>query len=315
MAHARTGVILLSSVVDPMPLDEFERFAEVAFADAERGNDTFVIGRMMMAVAWNYLNRGLSLEGRRWAYRLMTFGRDRQDQRSQGMALWLLGWLDVVAEDYVSALGHGEECTRIALAPLDHQMGHQVIGMSQVLLGRIEEGCQTLRRHQQVAVANEWHYSALGTEPLLGVSMLLRGDIKQGVKQLETTIHTCEIEYGYQAGGDFSRLYLAEFYIALLRRTGRMSLVRVLKSPLFILNARRVAAKRADALLTAARRNTQFSDRGVFRARIDFNLGLLHKATGRSDLARSHLSEARIVALAQEADALVAKIEAAMVSL
>jgi hypothetical protein len=63
-----------------------------------------------------------------------------------------------------------------------------------------------------------------------------------------------------------------------------------------------------------ALRNPQISERGVVRARIYFNLGMIHKAMGRLDLAGAHLDEARKVASAQEATALIAKIDAAKAS-
>jgi hypothetical protein len=209
----------------------------------------------------------------------------------------------------------GEECVQTALTPIDRQVGQLVIGFAQVLLGRVDEGIEMLRRHRQVALANEWHYSALGGEPALGVSMLLRGDLKNDVRQLESTIDACENRYGIQSLADLTRLYLAEFYVALLLGPGKLSFGMTLKNLFFILNAKRVAAKKAEALLSAALRNPLFTDRGVVRARIDYNLGLLHKMMGCRELARAHSADARGAALAQQAVALVAKIDAAMISL
>jgi class 3 adenylate cyclase/tetratricopeptide (TPR) repeat protein len=313
-AHARVCVIILSIFADPMPLDEFERFAERAFSEAEPGGDVHVIGRMMMAIAWNYVNRGLALEARQWASRMAKFGRDRHDQRSQGMALWLLGWADIIAGDYASALGHVEQSTQTAIAPLDHLLAQQIMGISRVLLGRVEEGSQMLRQHQQIAMANEWNYSALAVEAPLELSRILRGEIKKGVMGLESIIQALETKYSYQAYADLTRLLLAEFYIELLCGTKKVSLSVFMKNPLFIIKAKRGASRRAETLLRAALRNPQISERGVVRARIYFNLGMIHKAMGRLDLASAHFDEAHKVASAQEAAALIAKIDAAKAS-
>jgi class 3 adenylate cyclase len=314
-AHARAGKIMLSIVVDPMPLDDFERFVARAFSEAEPGCDVYIIGRMMMAIAWTYVNRGLALEARQWANRMMKFGRDHQDQRSQGMALWLLGWVDIISEDYMSALGHGEECARTAIAPFDRHIGAQVAGISQLLLGQVTEGDETIRRHQRIVMANEWYYSGLGTEAPLAAAMLMRGELKRGVRRLESIIQMCETKYGYQVYADWARLFLAEFYVSLLHGARRLSFGVIMKHPLFILNAKRVAPKKADSLLRVALKNPQFGDRGVVRARIDFNFGLIYKAVRRLDLARAHLLEARKFALAQEATAMIAKIDATITSL
>jgi len=314
-AHARACVIMLSIFVDPMPLDDFERFVEIAVSEAESGGYTFIVDRMMMAIAWNYVNRGLCLEGRQWAYRLMKFGRRRQDHRTQGMALWVLGLADIVAGDYASAFSHGEECAKTALAPFDRHIGELVVGFSQILLGRAKEGSETLQHHRQVALANDWHYNAMGTETPLAVASLLRGDFRKGVRQLEAIVHDRETKYGYQAFADWTRMILAEFYIDLLQGTRKFAIGVVLKNLFFLLYARRVAPKRAELLLTAALRNSQFSDRGLFRARLDFNLGRLYQITSRVDLARPHFDSARRAALAQEATSLIDKIDEALRSL
>jgi class 3 adenylate cyclase len=314
-AHARACVIMLSIFVDPMSLDDFERFVKNAVSEAESGGYTFIAGRMMMAIAWNYVHRGLCLEGRQWAYRLMKFGRHRQDHRALGMALWVLGFTDFVAGNYASALGHGEECAKTALAPFDRHMGEFLVGMSQVLLGRAKEGCETLHHHGQVALTNDWHWTAMGRDTPLAVASLLRGDFRKGVRRLEAIVRYRETKYGYQVYADWTRMILAEFYIDLLQGTRKLAFGIVMKNLFFLLYTKRVAPKRAELLLRTALRNSQFSDRGLFRARLDFNLGRLYQATRRVDLARPHFDSARRVALAQEATSLIDKIDEALRSL
>ena len=313
--HARAGLIQLSIYVDPMPLSDFEPFAQRAFREAEEGDDTYIVGRMMMAITMNYMNRGLIMEGRQWARRLMKFGQERQDQRSLGMALWMLGWLDILAEDYVSALGHGLESLKTALAPFDLQIGQHVVGISQMLLGHLAEGIETIENHRRQAVSNGWHFSALVTEAPLGVAMLLSGELKKGARFLESVIKRCESELGYQAYADWTRIFLAEFYIAILQGTNKPSLQTVLRNLVFLAHAKRVAARKAEDLLQFAMRNPQFSDRGVIRARIDYDLGILYKTLGQRDPARKHVGDALRAAVAQEASALITKMDAVLSSL
>ena len=54
-----------------------------------------------------------------------------------------------------------------------------------------------------------------------------------------------------------------------------------------------------------------FSERGVTRARIEFDLGQICTATGRTDLARAHFETARAIATAQNASNWLTKIDAA----
>jgi len=317
LAATRSGTIMVSNFIDPLPLDEFERLAQSAFAVAEQVGDAFVMGRILMATAWNYLHRGLVLEGSQWAQRLMALGRDRRDPRFRGTAMWLLGWLDFVAEDYASALRQGEECARNAITPFDRQVGLQIFGASLLLLGRLREGTDAINAHRSRALAQGWHYTALATELPMAASLLLCGSFKAGVRALEGLISRCEVDYGYQGFADFGRIYLAEFYIALSQKTDRRPppLSVVLKNLWFLVRAKPMAARRAHALLEVARRNPIFDAGGVHSARIAYDLGLIYKSTGRAALAREQFERARAAAAAQKAEALRTKIDAAIASL
>src|SRR6266404_1049542 len=94
----------------------------------------------------------------------------------------------LVAEDYAAGLAHGEECERLALTPIDRQLGQTVVGNCQLLLGRVTEGIKTVLRHRQQALANGWHLSAMSGEIALAVSMLLSGEFAKGVRCLESVI-------------------------------------------------------------------------------------------------------------------------------
>jgi hypothetical protein len=88
----------------------------------------------------------------------------------------------------------------------------------------------------------------------------------------------------------------------------------LLKNLFFLLRTKRVAARKAEALLQQARRDPWFCDRGVARARIDFDLGELYAATGQVGLARKHFEAARAIALAQKVPKMLARIDAAIES-
>jgi hypothetical protein len=228
-----------------------------------------------MVIVWNEINFGLLLEGRQWADRLMAFGRERQDPRALGTALWLLGWLAIIAQDYEAALAYGEECLRIAFTPLDRQFGETVVGNSQLLLGRTTEGVETLLRHRQRAQARGWRFSALSTSIPLAVSALLRGEFATGVHSMESVIERAEAEYNYRVYANFARIYLAEFYVALVCGTRKPTLLTLLKNLTFLIRVKRGAAGSAEKLLRQAMAEPCFIERGLNRARIEFDLGEL----------------------------------------
>ena len=69
---------------------------------------------------------------------------------------------------------------------------------------------------------------------------------------------------GYRAYADWTRIFLAEFYIALLQGEKKPSLRVVLKNLLFLATAKRAAAKRAEALLRRAMENRSSASTAPF---------------------------------------------------
>jgi hypothetical protein len=110
---------------------------------------------------------------------------------------------------------------------------------------------------------------------------------------------------------DFTRLFLAEFYVALLTGSRKPSLKTVVKNLVFIIQSKRIAAARAEELLMHAIESPMFSEHGVLHARIAFNLGLLHQTMKRSDIAKGWFDKARAAATAQQAANWIEKIDAA----
>ncbi|MHC2286643.1 AAA family ATPase [Bradyrhizobium barranii] len=312
--YVRASIMILSIMTEPEPASDFSGMAEQVYDKATLHGDVYIIGRTIMIIVWNYVNFGLLLEGRRWADRLMAFGRERRDPRALGMALWLLGWLAIIAQEYEVALAYGEECLRVALTPLDRQFGETVVGNSQLLLGRVSDGIETILRHRRQAELNGWRLSAMTGEVALALSMLMRGELGKGVRSLESVIERAENEYGYRSYANWGRIYLAEFYIAMLTGTKKPSLRILLRNFLFLMRAKPIAAEKADTLLHQAMADPWFSERGVTRARIEFGLGQICAATGRSDLAGVHFETARKIATAQNASNWHTKVDAATAS-
>jgi class 3 adenylate cyclase len=322
-AYARCGVLLLTTYVEPMPFADFEAFAATAFAEAERANDYYLTSHVMYAIAWNYMHRGLVVQAGGWVRRLEALGQERQDPRSVALALWLSGWLDIIAGDYAAAVKRGEEGARAARTPIDRMIGNQVVGIAKILGGQIADGVKTVQTHRDAALKTGWYFSALGTEAALGVAMARSGELAKSVRWMEALIARSEGELGYRAYADFTRLFLAEIYLALLRSRAKTLLHSRAKPPLrvvlanlwFLTKVKRVGPKRVAALLNSALRNEQFHEQGVLRSRIELDLGLLQKLLKKQDLARAHLMRARLAASAQHATAMLAKIETAIQSL
>jgi hypothetical protein len=113
----------------------------------------------------------------------------------------------------------------------------------------------------------------------------------------------------------WNRIVLAEIYLELLTSPQMPPLGTVLKNLGTIIGAKLFGKARAQALLEQASRFEHLHEHGVFRARINMDLGLLYKIKGQCSLARELLEKARGPAEQQGATVLVNKIDSALAEL
>jgi hypothetical protein len=62
------------------------------------------------------------------------------------------------------------------------------------MLGNVGEGAALLCDHRQRALANDFNSCRLGSDPPLGVAMVLEGDFAGGVHFIEAAIQRSELE-------------------------------------------------------------------------------------------------------------------------
>jgi len=313
-AYARGAVILTDAILGSLSLEEAEQHGRLAARESEHIDDPHLHNWIGFATAWDYLNRSLTDRGRASIEELYARGQRTGDPRAVGMGLWLLGWLDIVDERYADALLHGEEYIRVALSPMDKEIGVWAKCIGQIFLGQVREGASLLTEYRQRALANEWVYALAGIDAPLGAAKVLQGDLSGGVRFIEAAI-----ERNYKAensnGADFARMILAEIYIEILGNKQRPP-VRVILSnlPFLILTALN-GWKKAVSLLKAARTNPMFGGITHAGSRIEADLGILYLMKKRTDEARDCLHRARPIAEQLKAMALLAKIDSALACL
>jgi hypothetical protein len=141
--------------------------------------------------------------------------------------------------------------------------------------------------------------------------MLLDGDFAGGVRFIKDAMERNELE-GCPVASDFARVFLAEIYLEFLAPKQKLPLSVVLKNLLFLIRTIPIGRRRALELLIQARDNPSFAGATYFRARIDADLGFLHKLVRQHAEARSYLMQARSVAESLGASGLLSKIDSAL---
>ena len=144
--------------------------------------------------------------------------------------------------------------------------------------------------------------------------MVLEGDFAGGVRFIETAIQWNELE-GSPVGRDYARMSLAETFLEFLAPKQKSALSVLLKNLPFLIETVLIGRRRALELLMQARDNPFWAGATYFRARIDADLGILHKLSKRRAEARSYLMQARPVAESLGATGLLSKIDAALADL
>ena len=251
--------------------------------------------------------RGLTREARQYGDQILTAARNHGDPRATGLGLWTLGWVDIVDERYSDAVAHADECIRTALTPMDRSVGRQVKGVALSLTGKLDEGLAILRPLRDDFLANDWRYNLSGTDLALSIATVLGGAFGRGVRLCEKFVREQEAA-GYQLVADWGRINLAEVYLEMLSSEQRPPLQMILRNAVFLLRLKFSGREWIKRLLQKASENTQFSERGILRARVEFGLARLYCLQRRNVLAKDHLARAKRAAEQLCADAMLARI-------
>jgi class 3 adenylate cyclase len=314
IAYARGAIMFAYTITSSGDWEEVLRHAELGARESDQTDDAYLQSWVRMNAAWSFLYRGVPNRGRALALELQARGRTLGDPRAVSMGLLILSWLDLFDEQYDDALVHCNECIELALTPLDREIALQIKGAAEILRGNVDEGGALLREHRRRALANDFNYCQVGCDPPLGVAMLIEGDFAGGVRFIKVAIERNERE-GCPVARDFARIFLAEIYLAFLAPKQKLPLSVVLRNLPFLIRTIPTARRRALELLMQARNNPSFAGTTYFRARIDADLGTLHKLAKRRAEARLYFMQARPVAESLGVTGLLSKIDAALAEL
>jgi hypothetical protein len=224
----------------------------------------------------------------------------------------MLGYIGMFEDDLDSATAHAEECMRVAVTRNERQQGAMIKAVAEVLSGRASCGLADI-----TALNAEFQRSGslimMQLAPY-GVALVMVGQISKGFQTIEEEIIRSDAT-GDQTRAAWGRIILAEIYIEILLGKEKPPAAVLLKNFWTVIGATIFGAGRARALLHQAAATKMLSERGVFIARINFDLGVLSAMKKKRAQARTYFEKARVVAESQGADKLLRKIDAALAEL
>jgi class 3 adenylate cyclase/tetratricopeptide (TPR) repeat protein len=312
--YARHALMFCSTLLGRWSLEDAVRFGAELVATAEQTGDNYLLNWAYWSVAWDYLTRGLISDARVWAHKLIESGHHRHDRRTLALAYWTLGWIDVAGERFQDAIKEASECIKTAVTRSDVVTGNYVKVNAELLSGQIDKALMRFQEQREWLETNGWILSANGADCSIGTALALGGRLREAIRHLEKAIAVSD-EHGDVYASTWNRIALAEIYLAIVANSGKPSL-RVLTTNIgAIVTGKLRGADRALALLEQARASKQVHERGVMRARIDFNVGLLLERRRQFEAARQRLLSARVAAQAQDVRSMIARIDAALARL
>jgi tetratricopeptide (TPR) repeat protein len=312
--YARQAQMFCATLLGRWSLDDAERAGAELVAIAEQVGDNYLLNWTYWAVAWDYLFRGLIGDARIWAHKLIESGRQRNDRRTLAMAYWTLGWIDLAGERFEDAIKDADECAKTAVARFDVVAGNYVKVNAELLSGQIGNALTRLQEQRNWLEQNGWVFSANGADCSIGTALALGGQLRQAIRHLEKALAVSD-EHGDVYAAAWNRIALAEIYLSIVAYSGKPSLRALTTNLGAIVTGKLRGADRALALLEEARNIKQVHERGVLRARIDLNVGLLLERKRQFEAARQRLLAARAAAEAQDVPPMVARIDAALARL
>ena len=311
-AMASGNLLFMRSFLSLDPLDTAERMKAELIDDCLRIDDSIILCWSHYSIAWDYLYRGLIVEAREVAMRLIASGEERRNPRGIGSAHLLLSYIDEMCDDPVAAAAHAEECIRVAVVPDERRQAAMVKAVSGILLGRVREGLEEI-----VALNSEFERSGalMAMQSMFqGIGLAMLGQVSEGIRMIEKEIAQADAT-GDQTRAAMSRIILAEVYIQILSGKEKPRVMVLFRNFWTVTGALIFGASRARRLLRQAAAVKKLSERGVFVARINYDLGVLSAMNRRSERARAYFNKARVGAECQGAEKLTRKIDIALMQL
>jgi class 3 adenylate cyclase/tetratricopeptide (TPR) repeat protein len=313
-AYAIAGEISVSTMIAPKPLNEFDILKEAAIKATSATADVYIQNWTRFVIGWEEFHRGRMVDARDSAHELMQVSQVLNDPRSKGLGLALLTWISLISESFSEALEYSEQSLAVAVTPFDRIAAINGKGCALTLLRRTEEGVTTLEETRRRCINDGDLYTLAGSDGIIGLSKILQGKIREGIRFIEEAILRREKE-GYRDAADWYRLFLGEVYLTIIAGDERLPIATFLKNLPILLRVMVTAASRIRSYAALALENPHYDPAGHHAGRVKMMLGLLYQIKKKRALAVQHLTEARRLLCQIGQTPLLTRVDAALAEL
>ncbi len=316
-AHASAGLAWYYGFVaeySPANRAALRENGERAFELGRDGKDFWLAAKGLYAMSIGVLIEGNPGGSRDLAQRLLVYSRTTEHPWPRAMGVDLLCGIDLVTEDFQSALVRNEE----SLHSINDPIAQQIFGMRKAAaltgLGRAREGCELFVKFRSELIQNRFILALSFMDYLYGVAQVLDGNFAQGIRFIKESRKQI-MRWGNPRLAEFEDFFLGQIYLALALGEEKPSAGVIFKNLGFLIWNLPQAARKAEHHLRAAEYIFRQQNAPSFIAQALVGLGLLAVKRKRHDEAREIFQEARELAASVEGMAIVEVADKQLVSL
>ncbi|MBC8456416.1 MAG: hypothetical protein H8D67_00280, partial [Deltaproteobacteria bacterium] len=264
-------------------LDEVITFGERANEIARSiRSDHYLYFKPLLAIGMTCLSRGDRKRALAVGRRMLDYGQKHSNIRSMAMGHVSIAFSHSIAGDFPSAIKSFQRAIQIKADPVYVQYPRCFLGITYLLNGQIQEAQEALEDHLAFNQEFGFHAAGLFGYAALGVVYVVKGELSRGLGMIEEAIHE-SVEKGRKPATCMLEHTLGNVYLQLIDSDVPF------------------AGEKADEHLNRAVELAKEIGAKGDLSQAYLNLGLLHKAKGRTDQAKKCISNA--IQLFEECDA------------
>ncbi|WP_341367676.1 AAA family ATPase [Yoonia sp. BS5-3] len=293
LVYAMVNELSVSIYFSPITNEEFAAKTQQIETHLERLQDAYIQNYFLATLGWNELTRGRVAKAHAASDRMIAASKSNDDPRSLGYGTAMKALIAMVTDDHDLAFREAQTARKVSKVPFETAIADAARLAAMVPLQK-PGAIEMIDQHINTCDDKGWALFTFGPATMLGVAYAMSGHIAEGLRQIEGAVQK-RTDEGSQISADWARLFLCELYLAILTGEGGGSLAVLIRNLRSILKVRLFGEKRLTRMIEEIRLNPQYDDQGHFIARCDMIMGLLYKAKKKKQLARTHLSKARVV--------------------
>jgi class 3 adenylate cyclase/tetratricopeptide (TPR) repeat protein len=276
-------------------------------------SDQYLYFKSRGDLGYIYYGRGEAGKALQAGIDMVKFGEEHSNIRSQAMGHAVVGWAHMAAGDYQAAISSFHRLEEIAVDPFYSTIWAYFKGLAHFFIGQLREAEAAFEVAEKCREAGADILTQL-LPVAWGLLWIAKGRMGKGMSMLLESIQTFE-RLEWKCSYALSEYILGKVYLGMALGEGKVSLSVMLKNLGFLLKELPFAARRGRAHLSQAIDAAQEIGANGTLAAAHLDLGKLHKAKGRIDQAREHISEAVRLFEQCEADAFLKQAKEALASL